>query len=333
MQVFANNLGFSLGVCLLHWPIAFSAVKSSLRLQYRWQPFLVGYALSVSGLAILITLWGEVTRTDPTSGAMGFSELIFLIPIPLLVAVVVTLLLKGRFAPDRKRSETSGEGVSSASTTPTRPTGSDPRRLYGPLTWCSILVGAAVILSLSFPTWELPDQGHHRLGRGFLVGPTDSSLERAEYQCTNVLYDAERTYARLKTSLAADEERWQKDQRDWQIMLNEREEAIRRIRSQGRDPGRVSIDGRDLVSDRNGLPSEPAATAEPIRGWDEQPRDILADAATKVSDARESCRKAMAADRSSAQIDFANLMYQTVLLSTIGGFLCFSVWLVHRHKR
>lgn len=336
IQGIANNIGFSIGLCLLHWPIGFSAAKGSLRLKYRWQPFLVGYVLSVAGLFSLITVWGAAIGSDPTSGAMGWVELMFLLPIPLGVAVAVTFLLRSRFVEDRVAGERSN---TNASPPPTRILSSAvlvPRGIKDPLVWCAFLTVGAIILSISFPAWELPNEPHRRLGRGSILGPTRSSLEAVEFQCTNVRYDAERKFARLKASLSVDEDRWHQTERDWQTMAREREEAIRRIRAEGRDPNRVSSDGQDLLYDRNGLPSGPAATAVPyfaLHEGDREPHLILADAGTQLANAREACRRAVDDDQSVARIDFVTLAYETIVVAIMGALLCCSACLIRRRSQ
>jgi hypothetical protein len=211
-----------------------------------------------------------------------------------------------------------------------------PRGIKHPFMWCAFLTVGAIILSISFPAWELPDEPHRRLGRGSILGPTRSSLEAVEFQCTNVRYDAERTYARLKASLSVDEDRWHQTERDWQTMARDREEAIRRIRAEGRDPNRVSSDGQDLLDDRNGLPSGPAATAVPyfaLHEGEREPHLILTEAGTQLANAREACRRAVEDDKSLARIDFVTVAYQTIVVSIIGGLLCCSAWLIRRRIR
>ena len=187
---------------------------------------MVGFSLSVGGLATLIALWSGATGTDLTSGAMGLMEFMFLFPVPLSIAVIVTVLLKGYFVPDRKRHKTSDANITFLATAQVQSAPSANGRFNEPLTWFVFVAGASVLLSLAFPTWELPGDHSSRLGRGTMLGPTDSAIEAVQYQCSHVLYDAKQNYTRLSSSVAADEQRWQDGERAW----NEHEEAVRRIR-------------------------------------------------------------------------------------------------------
>lgn len=64
----AYLLGASMASCLLWWPLAFLGLKTSLKLQYKWKWFLVGYMASVAANAIVLGLIPQDTGEVSYSG-------------------------------------------------------------------------------------------------------------------------------------------------------------------------------------------------------------------------------------------------------------------------
>ncbi len=94
----AYSIGAGLGACLLWWPVAFLAVKGSLKLQYKWRPFLLGFFVSSSVTATAYALATPfLARIEEQYSDIGFLGIIRSFLLPLVSCVLVALALSRYF--------------------------------------------------------------------------------------------------------------------------------------------------------------------------------------------------------------------------------------------
>jgi len=97
MMKLAGLLGYSIAFCTLMWPVGFTAVKGSLKLRYRWGPFLLGYAgviaLNTVALAAVGFFIGSNPVDRPTTGDGSFDWFTLFTDwgLPLAISVAVAL--------------------------------------------------------------------------------------------------------------------------------------------------------------------------------------------------------------------------------------------------
>lgn len=155
----ATELGTAIACCLLWWPVTFVATKGSLRLTYRWRPFVSGFAYSIVVLTVALCVLRAFVpadasaghEVDPLSTSADFASL-FVLPIAACVAVV--FLLRRRFSPAGARPKQVAEE------SPQRePSMSAQRNALSFRLSPEALIGCITLLGLLavalFPPWEV----------------------------------------------------------------------------------------------------------------------------------------------------------------------------------
>lgn len=90
-EVLAHFLGESTAACLLWWPVGFLAVKSSLKLRYKWTWFLAGYAGAVLVNTVVLAFLGVPHHAAGDAGSSYWDIAELLLPLAGCVAVALAM--------------------------------------------------------------------------------------------------------------------------------------------------------------------------------------------------------------------------------------------------
>ena len=188
MNDVAGLLGEAVGSTLLWWPISFSAVKGSLKLTYRWQPFLQGWLVSVVVLATLLMIAQSAFELEAQENKMGvalFSVFLF----PIAVCVFVAFAFRKKFIPSQA-STTNSESIAAIQRTPSSAkrsnsaTGGLARSSVAwcwrsfkrmPEPWLAGLTLLGLLCAAAFPPWVSEFRGYRKvLGYGSILSPPET---------------------------------------------------------------------------------------------------------------------------------------------------------------